>query len=235
MKNGNILLTIDDESFYNICILKISKTNNIEIITELKGHSNYVNHVYELQNENIVSVSSDCTIRIWKNDKNIYESIKMNEENKIYYSIEIKPNIIVNDCKNNYISFYDLNRNEKIKSINNIECNCGDAVPSFCKMNEEILLYGSKSLIYIFDIINYELIKIINSKKIFTSLYKLSENMILMGTNDGCIIQYKFCEKDLKIISFKKFAHKGPIKCLYYLKNGYILSGSEDCSFKVWK
>jgi len=50
MKNGNILPTIWNDK-YNIYILKINNDNNFEIIKELRGHTNYISQVIELENE----------------------------------------------------------------------------------------------------------------------------------------------------------------------------------------
>jgi len=149
---------------------------------------------------------------------------------------EIKNNIIVYDCyESNYIIFYDLNKNEKISKINVDYVNNYKNNHRFCKINENILLYGSDEKIYIFDINKYNLIKRINVNETDISLIKLSENMILSGSSEGNIIQYKFNNNNLEIISYKNEAHNSRIFWIYVMKNEIFLSGGYDDLFKVWK
>jgi len=234
MKNENILPTIYNNNIY---ILKINNNNRFEIIKELKGHTYFINQVIELENENLISVSSDNSVRIWnKNNNNEYNSNILIEEDIIVDVLEIKNNIIVYDCcYKNYIIFYDLNKNEKIKKINIDFVNDGLNNHRYCKMNKNILLYGSNKKIYILDINEYNIINSININETYITLFKLSENMILSGNKEGNIIQYKFDNNNLEKISYKNKAHNNWINGLYYLKNGIILSGSDDNTFKIWK
>jgi len=232
MKNGNILPSLYDNNIY---ILKLNN-NKFEIINELKGHTDHVTQVIELENENLISVSEDKTVRIWnKNNKEYISNILTEEEDEIYDVLEIKNNIIVYDCYNkNYIIFYDLNKKEKIKKINIDLVNTVANNHRYCKMNENILLYGSSNKIYIFDINKYKIINTVNTNETYISLFKYSENMILSGSSEGNIVQYKFNNNNLEKVSYKNKVHNEGIKGLYYLKNGIILSGSYDKT-KIWK
>jgi len=51
-------------------------------------------------------------------------------------------------------------------------------------LNENILIYGGRKLIYIVSINEYELINIIMVDENDITLYKLSENIILSGVKE---------------------------------------------------
>ena len=62
----------------------------------------------------------------------------------------------------------------------------------------------------------------------------LNKDMILTGDDNRRIIQWKFENDNLKIISIKENAHDDWISTLSKLGNGLILSGSYDNSVKIW-
>jgi len=232
LKNGNILITIYDRFYLNIPILKINFDNTINIIKEIQGNIYMIYNVIELKNQNLVSISIDKTIRFW--DMKNYQQINLIEEDDYIYDIlEIKNNIIAYDCGNS-INFFDINKNDKINKIKNIENNNYPTV-KFCLINENILLYGSDKLIYIFNIDKYELINTIIIEETEIFFHKLSENIFLIGNFEGNIIQYKYKNKNIEKISVKIKAHQKNISCLYNLNNGIILSGDWDGFLNIWK
>ena len=50
--------------------IKIWNTTTKQCISELKGHTDWVNRLIEINNNNIVSCSNDETIRIWETKTN---------------------------------------------------------------------------------------------------------------------------------------------------------------------
>jgi len=234
MKNENILLT--PYKYNNIIIIN---NNTFEMINELKGHNSDILQARELMNENIISCSADKTIRLWEKNNNIYESKKIIEEEfPIRNVLELKNNIIVYDNKNKdkSICFYDLNNNTYVWKISNIINNANALLNSFVLINNNILLYGSTNIFYMFDVNEYKLISSVNvNNEKFLSLYPLTENMILCGSDKGKISQYKYENNELKLISVKNNVHSKIIRGLYYMKNGYVVSGSDDKYFKVFK
>ena len=124
LKNKNIAC-----SFYNdftLKIIKIKNNNEYENIQIIKNaHNGWINKIIELKNENIITFSDDYSFKIWKlNNNNKYENIKeFKDSNILSDRLEIKDNeIILYSLFTNQPSlvFYNLNKNEKIKTLNNL-------------------------------------------------------------------------------------------------------------------
>ena len=62
----------------------------------------------------------------------------------------------------------------------------------------------------------------------------LNKDIIITGDENKRIIQWKFENDDLKLISIKEKAHDRQINTITKLGNGFILSGSSDYSVKIW-
>jgi len=236
MKNGNILPTICQPDIY---ILKINNDNNINIIDTIKNESGIeLIHVIELKNENLVSADYwKYKIKLWKkNNNNKYEeNIVIKENNRIEDVIEIKNNIIGYDvCNNNIIIFYDLNSNKKLNTFNNIEVNDWTGYKRFCLINDNKLLYSCKNEIHFFDINKYKYIKNINTIDRNNTLFKLNDNYLLTGSEEGNIIQYKINNNDIEEISFKRGCHIDKTNNFAFLNNEFILSSGYEGTVKIW-
>ena len=84
-----------------------------------------ITKIIELKNENLITFSWDFSFKIWKiNNNNNYEQIyEFIDKNILTDGLEIKDNeIICYQIKTdpNSLVFYDLNKNEKIKTLNNL-------------------------------------------------------------------------------------------------------------------
>ena len=84
-----------------------------------------ITKILELKNENLITFSWDSSFKIWKlNNNNEYENIKLFKDSiSLTDGLEIKDNEII--CYQlrtdpNSLVFYDLNKNEKIKTLNNL-------------------------------------------------------------------------------------------------------------------
>ena len=62
----------------------------------------------------------------------------------------------------------------------------------------------------------------------------LNKNMILTGDYAEIIRQWKIEGDNLILVSKKENAHDGTINVLLNLGNGFIASGSDDYSIKIW-
>ena len=129
--------------------------------------------------------------------------------------------------------FYNLNRNEKIITLNNLNLviNC---LENIIKLNnEEIAIAGDKK-VYLIDINNYLILNEINSDYYNCSILKLSNNLFLMGNENGIISQCRIKNKEIIIESLKK-SSENEIFSLAIL-NDMIISGSIDSKeIKIWK
>jgi len=102
-------------------------------------------------------------------------------------------------------------------------------------MKNEYLLYGSYDKIYMFNINNYKLYKCFDVEGYDIGLCKFNENMIISGNVNGYIIIYKLENDNLEKIFEKKKTHSSNINNFIILKKKFIISCSDDKSFKIWK
>ena len=62
----------------------------------------------------------------------------------------------------------------------------------------------------------------------------LNKNMILTGDATKTIRQWKIDGDNLILVSKKENSHDNEINVLLNMGNGFIASGSEDNSIKIW-
>ena len=122
-------IAINKEGVYSLLILKDqriascsgdkairifnSKTFKIEI--EIKEHSNLINFIAQLKNGNLISCSSDETIKIFKLfDDNSYKVEQTLNEHKLYVKkvIELNNNFLVSSSLDRTLIIWEKNENE---------------------------------------------------------------------------------------------------------------------------
>ena len=62
----------------------------------------------------------------------------------------------------------------------------------------------------------------------------VNENMLLTGDYSKIIRQWKIEEDNLILVSKKENAHDNYINVLLNIGNGFIASGSDDSTIKIW-
>ena len=236
LKNKNIAC-----SFYNNFTLKIIKikNNDYETIQTINyAHDDQINKILELKNGNLITFSHDFSFKIWKlNNNNEYEKInKIEDSNKLSDGIEIKDNKIILYTLNSNpqsLVFYDLNKNIKIKTLNNLNlslsCSC-----KIIKIKDDEIAVAWNKKVYLIDINNYEILYEINSDYNNKCILKLSNNLFIIGDDKGTITQYKIENRRIIIISSKIRAHENRIWSMTLLKN-MIISGGHYNEIKIWK
>ena len=103
-------------------------------------------------------------------------------------------------------------------------------------ISEDLLLITGEDKLYIINVKQYNLIKIINapgSSFIYVSCI-LNKNIFLTADQNKNIKQWRIEGNDLKLISTKENAHDGWIYSLIKLRDGHILSGSDNGEIKIW-
>ena len=189
-------------------------------------------------NNEIISISSDKTMKIWdlssfqntKTIENICDNIlKLNEKEFITSSSE-------NKC----IKFWDADNYENIKTINDLQIT--DFVQSMCLFEDKILIIGSSSILYSIDVKKYEIIKKIDIDGLILSVKKFLNGNALCtvfnGNRNNHIIIYD--PKNLTKIFEKKKVHNNPIFNCIQLNNGIIVSAegrrnADSYEIKFWE
>ena len=112
----------------------------------------------------------------------------------------------------------------------------GGIFDSLLMISKDLLIITGKNIISIININSYNLIKTINvdNSGSINVACMLNKDMILTGDQNKRIIQWKFENDNLKLISKKENAHDNEINTIEKLGNGLILSGSGDKSVKIW-
>ena len=235
LKNKNIACSF--KSFYTLKIIKIKNKNEYENIQIIKNaHNKWINKIIELKNENIVSFSWDYSFKIWKINNNNFEiKNEFKDIKELSDGLEIKDNeIILYALKTSPQSlvFYDLNKNEKIKTLNNLNLNI-NCLCRIIKLNENEAVVAGEGKVYLIDIKNYLILHEINSDCNNYCILKLSNNLFLIGDEKGNINQFNIENK--KII--KEFYNISHGSCIYSMTilNDMLISGDFNGNIKVWK
>ena len=94
---------------------------------------------------------------------------------------------------------------------------------------------AGKGKVYLIDINNYLILNEINSDCINDCILKLSNDLFLIGDENGTISQYKIENKKIIKESSKIKSHENEIWSMIIL-NDMIISGGENSNeIKIWK
>ena len=93
--------------------------------------------------------------------------------------------------------FYNLNKNGKIKTLNNLNLCIWNVGERIIKINnDEIAIAGFKK-VYLIDINNYSILNEINTDCLNNCILKLLNNIFLIGDEKGAISQFKIENKKI--------------------------------------
>ena len=235
LKNKYLACSFDGNSTFKIIKIK-NKYEYEEIQIINKAHPSTFSKLIELKNDNIITCSYG--FKLWKlnNKNNNYEQINETSGNFIYDCLETKDNEILYAINIYSFSliFYNLNKNTKIQTLNNISL-CGDTYGyRMAKINDnEIVLVGHNK-IYLIDTGNYLILNEIIADNCNYCVLKLTNNLFLVGDDKGTISQYNIANKKLIKESWKNKSHENRIYSLSIL-NDKIISGSQNNEIKIWK
>ena len=208
-----------------------------ELLQTLNYHSNSVYKIIELKNNNLVSCSHDSSIIFYLKDNNEYKKdYKISTDGACYSIIQTKDNEICYSEKNgNKICFYNLLERKIKASIPDINKNNGYR-EWFIMIKKDLLLIPGKDQISIINTDKYKLVQIIKvpGSNSICGVCMLNENMILTGGAAKIIKQWKIEGDNLIMVSKKEKAHDKCINVLLNIGNGFIASGSDDNSIKIW-
>ena len=159
---------------------------NINVINESSSEWK----MKELENGKLISTMDNSDIKIWIKKNNTLEcEFSLKNGGVSYDFLEIRKNEVVALSGNN-INFYDLNKRDKICSISGFESFNLNPGKKFCKAKDELILVCGTNNIFLVDYLAHQLISKIECEGII-GLYKLSNNFIFSGQNNGDIKEWK--------------------------------------------
>ncbi len=227
----------------NIKIIKLIEDNKYQIDQILKDHSDGARKIIEIKDNELISVSYDKTMKIWKlNNENKYECIKsiIFQNQKSCCSI-LKLNekeFITSSCEEKILKFWNSDDYSFIDNIKDIETFWGPQI--LCLINDDILCVGGKNSkgFLLIKISTHQVIKNIIGIQSINSIFKCSDGLILCSIIDdkgnNNLVKYKYEGEDLKKIIEKVNAHDYEICSCIELENGIIASGGYDYLIKMW-
>ena len=237
LKNKNIACSFNID--YTLKIIKIKNKKDYEIIQIIKNsHTKNIRNIIELKNENLITFSKDCSFKIWNlNNDNKYETLTVfNENNELSDGYEIKDNeeiLYTLNSNPQSLVFYNLYKSKKIRTLNNLNL-CINIGCRTSKLNNDELVVAGYKKVYLIDIKNYLILNQIDSNKCNYSILKLSNNLFLIGDENGTINQYRIQNKNIIKESSKNNSHEGCIWTMIIF-NDFIISGGSNRDINIWK
>ena len=130
--------------------------------------------------------------------------------------------------------FYDLNKKEKIKTLNNLNLE-SSYISRIIKLNDDEVAIAGNKKVYLIDINNYLILNEINSDCLNQCILKLSNNLFLIGDDKGTISQYKIENKRIIKESYKIKSHENYINSMTLLNDMIISGNGSNNEIKIWK
>ena len=249
LKDGRIITCSADNSMK---IIQLNK-NEYKLEQTLKGHSDIVKKVIEINDNILISISYDKTIIIWELDKNTdyhyYKSInKINiEETGNIYAINDKEFVSLEYKKAN-LKFWKIDDYSNHKTLKEIYSSNANYNNNICLLDKDILGVGGRDNygIYLIKISTYEFVKIIKSLYSINSIIKfkntVEDNNLFWCSgyyNGQTISIYKYKDENLELIKQIYNAHSNEICLCIQLerKNNEIIIASMEYNknfIKLW-
>ena len=237
IKDENNFITCSNDKCIKVWIKNSQKENENEYNlyqTIKNAHNDSIWKVIYCENGNIISCSEDKSIKIWeeKNTKEYQSNIIL------LHPINIKSILLFNN-KNILISsgfdgtkFWNILNYECINYIRKVKCYTSGTLK---KYDKDKIIIGEK-LIYIIQINSFQdiqIIKEINHGCPCLAICVIKEkNIFLIGGEGRELRIYRndnFC-----CIQIIKEAHNFFIKAICQLKDGLIVTCSNDSNLKLW-
>jgi len=233
LSSGELVSCSDDKTIKIFSITEVQ----YKLLQTLNYHTSSVYKIVELKNKILTSCSYDSSIIFYIKDNNEFKkdfqiptngyctSIIQTKDNEICYS----------ESKDNTICFFDIFERKIKATISNISKNNG-CREWFIMIKKDLLLIPGYSQLSIVNTNEYKLIRTIDvpNASTITGVCLLNKNMLLTGDYAEIIRQWKIDGDNLVLISKKEKTHDSDINVLLNMGNGFIASGSDDSSIKIW-
>ena len=236
LKNGNLLSCSYDDKTMNE--YEIYENNTYKLISQVNaGKDSSPRQILELENGEIGLVANNSIIFYLNFNNKLDEDFKIkfndNQIGQYKEMISVKPGELVMTGEKDKIQFFELN-SRKLKEIININRDLRwNATKLLCMINERCLCVGGGEKITLIDVYNKSVIREVQEAGAHICLLKLNDNILLTGTSNNNITQWKINENNLTFISRKEKAHQQTIREIIRF-NDLIISCSDDNSIKVW-
>ena len=236
LKNGNLVSCSYND--HTINLYELIENNNYKLLYSINvGNDNNPRKIREIENGEIGLVAGNSIIFYLNINDELNEdfNIKQNKDQIGYYynMIAVKPGELVICGGLNKIQFFDLN-SRKLKEIININRTIYySPQESLCMINDKCLCVGGGDKISLIDVYQKNIIREIEDKGYHRCLFKLNDNILLSGKDNGDITQWKISQTNLTLVHKKEKSHENWINQMIHFDK-LIISCSTDYSIKIW-
>lgn len=233
---------IKDENNFSTCSKDLNikiwfKEDNKFILYSCieNAHLNTINDIKYFSNGNLVSCSEDQIIKIWfekNNNKEFQCKLSINESYPLFNLFLLEnQNILI--CMGELgTKFYSINDFQMIKYLENIQTDLsGNQIQ---KIDDDKIIFAGNEILNIFSLLKNEIINTINIDFNCFSIYVIEDKGIFFTIGDDEFIRV-FRNDNFNCIEKRKGSEFGNMYGLIQLKNGFIISFSEDDLIKIWK
>lgn len=215
------------------------------IIKRLDIHSNEINQTIKLKNDNFYATcSNDKKIKIFqfdyeKKDEGLITNI-LYDNSEVLSILELPNSNIVSISKKGYLNFWECKEfnYKKIKTLKGFKNSLHNCI---YLLNEDIILIGTKNIIFLVDIITKETTQKILIDYSAYSIDQFNGNIFLglkKNINSCLLYEYKHLKKFDKM-NFECFS-KGKDKCLEIsfikaIDEKMVVTSNKNSFIKIWK
>jgi len=238
LKNGNLLsCSRDDKTMKEY---KLNENNTYQLLSTVnvgQDKDNNPRQIVELENNEIGLIAQNNIIFYLNINNKLDEDFKIryndNQIGQYYEMLPVKPGELVIAGNKDKIQFFELNT-RKLKEIININRDIHwNPSNLLCMINERCLCVGGAKKITIIDVYNKNIISEVEESGTHRCLYKLNDNILLTGKDNGDITQWRINGNNLTFVNKKEKAHQDSIYEIIRFNN-LIISCSNDNSIKIW-
>ena len=205
----------------------------------LLGHKKPISCIIQLRNGQIVTGSSDFTIRIWKEINGQFAEIHQIKEftGNVYSLSQLKDGRILSSARDsNTIRIWDKNKDKYICEVTLSEHKA--SVTCMVQLADERLVSGSRDCTVCIWDSNMKAFQCKQTLKEHTggvfSLAELNGGRIASGGDDNKICIWEEKENEFKCTNILN-GHTSRVKALCALNDGSLCSGGEDRTLRIWE
>ena len=194
-------------------------------------HEDDIHKIIYLEDNTIISGSKDQKIKILNFNNNEYHCNTIIDQNdKIYSLLYLDENLLISSGLK-YMNFYNL-QNLSNPLITKIEAYCYGK-NSLQKIDDKRIVVGGRDTIQIISIEEKKIIKEIETPFLVWAICVIPEKKLFLCGGTSPVITLINSDNYEKIDFIN--CHSKYIREISLLKNGKIISGSEDNSTKIWE
>lgn len=229
----NKLISASEDGY--VKIIRLTENHGWEILSELIGHTNSVEHLELLTNNRLATGSRDNTVRIW--DIELVGTPRLIEiiddfESNIKGLLFLEPFYLATISNDGFAHIYDIDNFIQLTSP--VELETGTFESMCCLSHGKIALGCSdSSSIIIWSYLNDQIELLTYPENIGAAKYlkQFDDNIIICGYENGTIVIYDFNNYEIHLF----VGHLEEINEIVFDSNKSIMaSASDDSSIILW-